>query len=158
MKIGIVKHLLRFGSRGESISLVDSFSLPEKKGCVNMKRHTVTQIRAISGSTPAETALLFNETMTELAQLDPTFERDGNTFWIYFKVEKLEAENIADENELLGKGIKCEECPLCIRDVNRFGDIDVRKKWATCGKTGNRCRIDLSACEICYRELKGVMK
>jgi hypothetical protein len=35
-----------------------------------------------------------------------------------------------------------------MRDLNRFGNIDARKKWATCGKTGERTNIESRACEI----------
>lgn len=123
-----------------------------------MKRHIVTQMRVVEGATASETALLFNEAMSELACLDPTWEREGNTVWIYYRVEHMEAESLADEADLAGESIKCGACPFCIRDVNRFGDADLRKKWATCSKTGERCRIDATACEIYYRiKERGVM-
>lgn len=116
-----------------------------------MKRHIVTQMRVVEGATASETALLFNEAMSELARLDPTFEREGNTVWIYYRVEHMEAETLAEKASLAGESGKCDDCPFCIKDRNRFGDIDVRKKWATCDRTGERCRIDATACEIYYK-------
>lgn len=117
-----------------------------------MKQVVIPQARAISGNTPQEAALLFNEAMRELAWLHPTYEKEGNTFWIFYTVEIKEAESIADEQELKGKSVTCKECPHCIRDLNRFGDIDARKVWATCAKTGERVRLRESACDIYYEE------
>lgn len=58
----------------------------------------------------------------------------------------------AEEHELKGEHHKCHECPHCVRDLNRFGDIDARKVWATCAKTGKRTRINLDVCDIFYEE------
>ena len=117
-----------------------------------MKHIVIPQIRAISGNTPQEAALLFNEAMMELAPLHPTFVREGDTYYIQYSVEINEAETIAEEHELKGEHHKCHECPHCVRDLNRFGDIDARKVWATCAKTGKRTRINLDACDIYYEE------
>lgn len=118
-----------------------------------MKHISIPQVRAISGSTPQETAMLFNEAIRELALMHPTFKQDGNTIWIYYTVEYTEPECLADEHEAKGEGAQCIDCPYCVRDVNRFGDIDVRKKHATCMKmNGQRVRIDASACDEYYRE------
>lgn len=116
-----------------------------------MKRNSVMQVRAISGNTPAETAMLFNDAMNELAALNPKYEREGGVFWIYYTVETREPETLAEAYELKGEGRTCGECPFCMRDLNRFGAEDRRKKWATCSKTGEKIRTDMSACDICYR-------
>lgn len=117
-----------------------------------MRQITVPQVRPVKANSPQETAMLFNQTMMELAPMHPTYEKDGDMFWIYYTVEYREAENICDEYELKGEGAKCVNCPHCVRDLNRFGDIDVRKKHATCtAKEGMRIRIDSSACEIYYK-------
>ena len=116
-----------------------------------MKTKTIFQTKAVTGNTPQETALLFNQTMQELADLNPTYERDGNTFWIFYTVVVQEAETVKDECELAGEKARCLDCPYVMRDLNRFGSIDPRKKWATCGKTGERTHIESSACEEYYR-------
>ena len=108
-------------------------------------------MRAVSGSTPQETAMLFNQTMAELADLNPTYERDGGVFWIYYTVVKSEPETIVEEHELNGERAHCIDCPYLMRDLNRFGSIDGRKKWATCGKSGERTNIDSTVCEEYYR-------
>lgn len=111
---------------------------------------SIPQARVIAGSTPQETAMLFNQTMVELADLNPTYERDGNVFWIYYTVVRSEPETIVEEHELKGERAHCIDCPYLMRDLNRFGNIDGRKKWGTCGKTGERTNIDSTVCEEYY--------
>ena len=119
---------------------------------VSMKRITVPQVRAISGDTPQEAALLFNEAMQELAHLRPKYEKEGNVFWIYYTMEIVEPETLADEEELNGRKAFCKDCGHCYRDRNRFGDIDARKKHGTCTETGERVWLREDACDIYYRE------
>ena len=119
-----------------------------------MRSYTVPQIKPISGSDPIEAALLFNEAIMQLAPMNPTYKQseDGCMYWIFYKVEYTEAETLAEEHELKGEHHKCHECPHCVRDLNRFGDIDARKVWATCAKTGKRTRINLEVCDEYYKE------
>ena len=119
---------------------------------IDMKTTKIVQSRFIKGSDGFETSAEFNEAMMELAEMNPKFERDGNSFWIFYSVEKTEAENIVEEHELAGENAHCIECPFCIRDLNRFGNPDGSKKHATCGKTGERVRIDSRVCERYYTE------
>lgn len=115
-----------------------------------MRTQSVPQMRAICGNSPQETALLFNEAMQELAPFNPKYERDGGVFWITYTVVTNEAETLSEKYELKGETATCAECPKCVRDLNRFGEVDTRKKWATCGATGERVRIDARACDIHY--------
>lgn len=117
-----------------------------------MKRLKVHQTRFIDGTDGHDSAAEFNEAMMELAELNPKFERDGKSFWIFYTVEIEEAENAIEKNECAGENAHCIDCPYLMRDLNRFGNIDGRKKWATCGKTGERTNIDSRACEV-YHEL-----
>lgn len=112
-----------------------------------MRTNTFTQIKVIAGNTPQETAMLFNEAMMELADLHPTYERDGSMFWIYYTVEQTACETLREEHEEQGEYAKCIDCPYLMRDLNRLGNIDARKKWGTCGKTGERTNVDSRACE-----------
>lgn len=112
-----------------------------------MVTKSIPQTRVIAGSTPQETAMFFNQAMMELADLNPTYERDGNVFWIYYTVVRSEPETIVEEHELKGERAHCIDCPYLMRDLNRFGSIDGRKKWGTCGKTGERAHIDSVVCE-----------
>lgn len=116
-----------------------------------MKRKSLFQTRVVQGNTPQETALLFNEAMQELADLNPTYERDGNTFWIFYTLTVEEPETLADTCELAGEKATCYDCPFIMRDLNRYGNIDARKRWATCGKTGERTHIESAACDEYYR-------
>ena len=117
-----------------------------------MKHISIPQIRAISGSTPQEAALLFNQTIMELAPLSPTWTREGDTYYITTLVEYSEPETLAEAAEMEGTTASCVACPYCVRDPNRFGYPDTRKKWATCANSGKRIRIDARACETYYRE------
>lgn len=114
-----------------------------------MKSIRVWQSRFIDGNGDGHAASAeFNELMLELAELNPKWERDGQTFWVFWQVEKTEPENIIEEHEAAGENAHCLDCMYCMRDLNRFGNIDARKKWATCGKTGERTNIESRACEI----------
>lgn len=116
-----------------------------------MKTTKIFQSRFIDGTDGHDAAAEFNEAMIELADLNPKFERDGSSFWIFYQVIKQEPENIVEEHELEGEYAYCIDCPFIVRDLNRFGKIDERKKWATCSKTGERTHIETSACEIYHR-------
>lgn len=113
-----------------------------------MKTTKVVQSKFIQGSDGFETSAEFNEVMRELAYLNPKWERDGNSFWIFYSVEVTEEETLTEVHEAAGEKAHCIDCPFCVRDLNRFGNIDGRKKWATCSKTGERTNIDSRACEI----------
>lgn len=113
-----------------------------------MKTTKVFQTRFIDGTDGHDTAAEFNQTMMDLAHLNPRFERDGKSFWIFYSVEVTECESIIEEHELAGEKAHCIDCPYLMRDLNRYGSIDARKKWGTCGSTGERTNVDSRACEI----------
>lgn len=115
-----------------------------------MKTTKIIQSMFIDGTDGHEASAEFNRVMMELAELNPKFERNGNSFWIFYSVEKTEPENVIEEHEAAGENAHCLDCPYVMRDLNRFGNIDARKKWATCGKTGERTNIESRACEIYY--------
>lgn len=119
-----------------------------------MKTIKYSQSRFIDGSDGHETAAEFNEAMIELAGLNPKWEREGNSFWIFYTVEYEEPENLKDIYELKGVKACCIDCPYIVRDLNRFGTVDGRKKSAVCGKTGARTNVENRACEIYYRDLE----
>ena len=118
---------------------------------VDMKHISIPQVRPITGNTPQEAAMLFNEAIRELAPMHPQWTREGDTYYITYMVAWDEAETLAEEHELKGEKHKCEECPYCVRDLNRFGEVDRRKKWATCASTGERVLISESVCDIYYK-------
>lgn len=117
-----------------------------------MKSKKIVQTRFIDGSDGHDTAAEFNQTMMDLADLNPSFERDGHSFWIFYSVEINEPEDLIEEYELKGESHRCIECPYLIRDLNRFGNPDVTHKHGTCGKSGKRVRIDGYVCETFYKE------
>lgn len=117
-----------------------------------MKSKKIIQTIFIDGSDGHESAAMFNKTMMDLADLNPSYERDGNSFWIFYSAQIDEPETLLEEYELKGEEHRCIECPFLIRDLNRFGNPDVTHKHGTCGKSGQRVRIDGTVCERYYRE------
>jgi hypothetical protein len=117
-----------------------------------MKTTKIVQSKFIQGADGFESSAEFNQAMMELAELNPTFEREGNSFWIFYYVTQTEPENIVEEHELNGENAHCADCPFIVRDLNRFGKVDGVKKHATCGLTGERVRIDSRVCEAYYTE------
>ena len=117
-----------------------------------MKRIKVWQSRFIDGKDGHDSSAEFNALMMELAELNPEFQREGDSFWIFYQVEKVECENLVEEREEAGEKAHCIDCPFVVRDLNRFGNIDARKKWATCGKNGERTHVDSRACEEYYKQ------
>ena len=117
----------------------------------NTSTATVSKVMNGSYSISQATIDRVNQAMQELAALHPTFERDGNTFWVTYTVVSQVPETLAEAHEMRGDAAYCGECPHCIRERNRFGEVDMRKKWATCGDTGERIRIDDLACDAYYK-------
>lgn len=119
-----------------------------------MRYDVVTQVKVINGSTPEETAVLFNEAMHQLKGQNPTFERDGNLFWIFYTAGEYEAESLAEQYELRGEGRKCNACPYCMREQKADGTTDLRKKWAICASDGHRINLESSACDTYYEAME----
>ena len=115
-----------------------------------MKTTKITQTRFINGSDGHDTAAEFNEAMRELANLNPRFEREGNSFWIFYSVITEEPETLAEKHEAEGEKAHCEDCPYFMRPMNRMGLIDGRAKRGTCGKTGQTEHINSTACDYYY--------
>ena len=115
-----------------------------------MKTTKIVQTRFINGSDGHDTAAEFNEAMMELANLNPRFEREGNSFWIFYSVIQEEPETIAEKHEQEGERAHCGDCPFFVRPMNRLGLIDGRAKHGTCGKSGQREHIESCACDYYY--------
>ena len=115
-----------------------------------MQKHSIKQVEAVTGSTPQELANNYNEAMKRLQGCHPTDEWHGDVVYIYYFTEETVTECLADEFELMGETRKCGECPFCTKRLNRHGEVDVRFKWAVCGKTGEPVTIKEPACDIFY--------
>ena len=116
-----------------------------------MKTTKITQARFINGSDGHDTQEEFNQAMRELAFLNPRFERDGNSFWIFYSEILEEPESLAEKHEMEGEKAHCSDCPFFARPMSRFGVIDGRAKHGTCGKHGTRQHIDSTACDDYYK-------
>lgn len=118
-----------------------------------MQRHSIKQVEAVTGNTPQELANNYNEAMRRLQGCSPTDEWHGDVVYIYYFCDETVTECLTDEHELMGDKHECGECPFCTKQLNRHGDVDVRFKWAVCGKSGEPVRVDESACDIYYSML-----
>lgn len=116
-----------------------------------MKTTKIVQTRYINGADGHDTAAEFNEAMMELAHLNPRYEREGNSFWIFYSVIAEEPETLAEKHEAEGEKAHCSDCPYFMRPMNRFGNIDGRAKHGTCGLSGEREHVDSCACDDYYR-------
>ena len=101
-----------------------------------MKSTTIPQVECVEGRTRQEATLKFNKRMIELACVNPTWEREGDVFWITYNKLVEEPEDIVEEHELKGEYRHCEDCPFCDRVVDIYGNIDARGKWGKCMKYG----------------------
>lgn len=119
-----------------------------------MQRHSIKQVEAVTGSTPQELANNYNEAMIRLQGCHPTDEWHGDVVYIYYFRDEDVTECIVDEHDLAGDRHFCGECPYCTKQLNRHGEVDVRYKWAVCGKTGESTRVDSPVCDIYYTLLR----
>ena len=115
-----------------------------------MQTRSIKQVEAITGNTPQELASNYNEAMKRLQGLNPKDEWHGDVVYIYYYTSEAVTECLADEHELEGDAHTCNECPFCVKKLNRFGVVDTRYKWAVCGKSGEPTSIQSNACDIYY--------
>ena len=101
-----------------------------------MKSITIPQVECVEGRTRQEAVIKFNKRMNELAYVNPSWEREGDVFWITYNKLIEEPENIIEEHELQGECPHCKDCPLCDRVVDIYGNIDARVKWGKCTRYG----------------------
>lgn len=118
-----------------------------------MKEHKYTQCVLCEGNTFQEAVEKFNFEMKRHAPFRPTFERAGETFLIYYTVVDLAPETLVEAKCLDGFTNYCEECTECVREKNRSGNIDARKKYGYCSRNGmQKIRIDQIVCDEFYTE------
>lgn len=101
-----------------------------------MKSITIPQVECVEGRTRQEAVFKFNKRMNELAYVNPSWEREGDVFWITYNKFVEEPEDIIEEHELQGECPHCKDCPLCDRVVDIYGNIDARVKWGKCTRYG----------------------
>ena len=101
-----------------------------------MKSITIPQVECVEGRTRQEAVLKFNKRMNELAYVNPSWEREGDVFWITYNKLIEEPEGVVEEHELQGECPHCKDCPLCDRVVDIYGNIDARVKWGKCTRYG----------------------
>lgn len=117
-----------------------------------MKDLKYKQCALCEGNTLAESVEIFNKEMKRLANFNPTYERYGDNFIIYYTCIEREPESLAEEMELKGCDHRCIECNHCERPKNRSGEFDGRAKKAMCLKKGCKVFIDGRVCDEFYKE------
>lgn len=117
-----------------------------------MKDHKYKQCALCEGKTLAESVEIFNKEMKRLANFNPTYERHGDNFLIYYTCIEKEPESLAEEMELKGCDHRCIECNYCERPTNRSGEYDGRIKKVMCKKKGHKVFIDSRVCDTFYKE------
>lgn len=113
-----------------------------------MKTNRYTKCILCEGDTLQEAVDKFNAEMKSHAAFKTRFERAGEAFLIYVDVEELAPETIAEAKHLEGCDRYCTECSECVREKNRFGNIDARKIFGYCARQNMRkIRIDQTVCD-----------
>lgn len=122
-----------------------------------MKEKKYTQCILCEGATFQESVDKFNRVMRENSAFFPTYERVGESFLVFIKVTEHVPETVVEAKWLEGCRHYCSECEHCHRDLNRFGEIDKRKKTGTCHANGviKKIRIDSIVCDTFYEEGQG---
>lgn len=115
-----------------------------------MRREKYVQCAACIGATLEESVAIFNQEMHRLRSYSPTFERCGDGFLIYYTMEERMPETVVEAKALKGIRHTCGDCTRCMRELNRFGEVDQRKKHAMCERTGERVRVDSEVCDDFY--------
>lgn len=121
-----------------------------------MKRTKYTQCAVCAGKDYDESARIFNEKMQELMEMKPRFERDGNVFLIFYTVEEIVPEGLAEEMELQGIKHVCAECEHFKVPLNRHGQPDGRKKKILCERAHQLATPGDRVCDIFYEEHQDV--
>ena len=112
-----------------------------------MSNIVVPQVEYIGGSTPQESAALFNARIIELQFNNPTFERDGIGFWItYSKDVQCETPKKVSYG---GDGFPC--CSEC----SYFKRVSERVKWGACDYHRASVNANNKICEEYRKNIGG---
>lgn len=95
-----------------------------------------------------------NDKLRELRDKSPTVTFDGMIARIQYMESERIPETLAEEYELQGVELTCEDCPYFCPAIKADGTRDLRAKWGGChlaeyGKTDKRSR----ACEKLFQRL-----
>ena len=117
-----------------------------------MKESKYTQCVLCEGRTFQGAVEKFNIEMQRLSDYNPTYERAGKSFLIYYTIRKSVPEDIVEMKMLQGCRDKCEECAHCIRQKTDSGKVDKRTKRSFCELHNTITWIDSTVCEEFYME------
>lgn len=93
-----------------------------------------------------------NAKLFELRDKNPTVTFEGMIARIQYTESERVPESIAEEYELRGVNITCEDCPLFVPALKADGTQDLRAKWGGCPvaeyKRTSRCS---RACDTLFQ-------
>ena len=98
-----------------------------------MKSKSYRQFRIVQCDTADELTIELNQILKDLAGCDPDVEFEGLTARVSFMVsEKPVPEDLAEEYEVKGVNLMCDDCPYFERMKKKDGTDDLRKKIGRC--------------------------
>ena len=115
-----------------------------------MSSITVPQVEFVGGSTPQETAALFNTRIVELRFNKPTFERVDSGFWITYTKE---IETSRDKEKEVEHSDVYPRCSNCLY----FEKAGERVKWGVCRRYGDASvNANKKACATFWKYKLGI--
>ena len=101
------------------------------------------QFAIVQGDTAQQLTERLNAKIIELKDKDPTVTFDGLISHVMYTEHEMVPETLADEYELKGVNLTCEDCPMFVPAIKADGTEDRRAKFGGCPfaehKTTSRC-------------------
>lgn len=99
---------------------------------------------------------MLNAKLFELNESSPIVEFDSVGSDMVARIRYRERiEVVEPEISEIGIKFKCADCPHFVRETNKDGSVDARKKWGDCPFAFmERTTLDSDACDILYNGIK----
>lgn len=97
-----------------------------------MKCRSYQQFAIVAADSAQSLTEQLNAKLRELADKHPTVTFDGMIARIQYEISESEPESIADEYELQGVRLTCQDCPFYSPILKADGTIDGRIKYGDC--------------------------
>lgn len=97
-----------------------------------MEVSTFTQYAIVQGDSAHDLTEQLNEMLFRLKDKRPEVTFEGLIARISYSESTKAPENMADEYELKGVQLTCQDCPFFEPYTKKDGSEDLRKKWGKC--------------------------